>query len=868
MRPRLSAALLCLSATLALAGLSLAPGETTPPGVAADNLSYHFDFEEHTEWAEFPDGWELVVGRNHPQDIRAKWDPSQHHSGDASFLIDLDGISNVYETAKTVRVILDPRIGYRLSGWIRTKGVPSSGLRRTVARFEILGIARDEKTVLFTAQTPGVTGDREWTEVSLDIPSDITRPFRLVRIRCVIDGIAIGGKVWFDDITLQPVPGMRVQGGHPDGFYSPSDRARVKVCLDTLIGGDYRLDATLLGPAGEPVWKQSIVPVRQPGFIAETEFDLTFKSFGVYRLRAELRSGNVLLASWDHAMLYWRGTPATSPGSIGVDAGTVERFDFTRLSLLVAGGFGHATFDLFDPTATALTAANPMQAAGPHLGRLRQGFCDSVMVLARVPDNLTAELLAAGRIGDTADAVWPRVLLTDAKSWSPYVTSCVMALSDSGACWQVGAAPDATLTAEEIYRAVTNLRKLLTPYTYRRRIGVVMSGAESEEVIRAARTCDFIVFRTAPDVDAERVLPATVAALKATGRDVWVSIPLAEDAKPERKSAVDAVMRAVRARGAGAERVTFDSLATGLLDPSGQPREVMSALSAAARELGDLPCRGRLDTRASAFLFESPDRAVLAVIPAGTGPADELYLGSDLRRIDLDGNAAPMSLRGDRASLENSGEPYYVEGIDAAALLTRLSLKVTAVGSKDAELPADVRPQTLQVELTNHYATAVAGSIELTAPEGWKVKPSTFALRIEPGATVKLKTVAEIPVTESAGERTLTAKLNLAGRDHLIRRGLIMSPRDVETDVTVVPSTGGGLTVIQRVTNRGRRPVRIALFVASAAGKQDQFLNGIAPGRTAEARFTVPRSAVSGKVWAGWREIDGTRFYNRYLDPR
>jgi alpha-N-arabinofuranosidase len=90
--------------------------------------------------------------------------------------------------------LVKPRSRYRLSGWIKTENVKSTGERR--ARGALLNLHNIQP-----AQTKAVTGTKDWTRVEVVFD---TGERAAVEINCLFGGWGWStGKAWYDDVRLE-----------------------------------------------------------------------------------------------------------------------------------------------------------------------------------------------------------------------------------------------------------------------------------------------------------------------------------------------------------------------------------------------------------------------------------------------------------------------------------------------------------------------------------------------------------------------------------------------------------------------------------------------------------------------------------------
>ena len=119
----------------------------------------------------------------------AKYDNTIGHSGTHSLRL------NGGESARPVHggPLLHVEAGkrYRLSAWVRTRGVTGKGAYLRVQKKE------DAPAAL---QSQRLTGDNDWTRLEIEFVPEAGEPFAVPGL--VVDG---GGTAWFDDIELVEV---------------------------------------------------------------------------------------------------------------------------------------------------------------------------------------------------------------------------------------------------------------------------------------------------------------------------------------------------------------------------------------------------------------------------------------------------------------------------------------------------------------------------------------------------------------------------------------------------------------------------------------------------------------------------------------
>ncbi len=139
-------------------------------------------------------GWQIL--RNDPK-LDVATDQSVRHEGARSLKVSFRSyikpdLYNIYQT-----VVVEPNTTYRLSFWVRTENLKSSG----GPMLQLLN-ANDDK--LITQSKPFETGTNDWEKYTVEFrtPENCTAfTMRTVRAFCG-DQCPIVGTFWYDEFTL------------------------------------------------------------------------------------------------------------------------------------------------------------------------------------------------------------------------------------------------------------------------------------------------------------------------------------------------------------------------------------------------------------------------------------------------------------------------------------------------------------------------------------------------------------------------------------------------------------------------------------------------------------------------------------------
>jgi len=124
----------------------------------------------------------------------AKYDGTTGHSGTHSLRL------NGGETAQPMHggtpIFVETAKRYRLSAWVRTRGVTGKG-----AFLRVNEVFWGGNDVRATHYSKSLTGDNDWTQLQIEFKPIAGDPFAMPGL--VVDG---SGAAWFDDIELVEIP--------------------------------------------------------------------------------------------------------------------------------------------------------------------------------------------------------------------------------------------------------------------------------------------------------------------------------------------------------------------------------------------------------------------------------------------------------------------------------------------------------------------------------------------------------------------------------------------------------------------------------------------------------------------------------------
>ena len=359
--------------------------------------------------------------------------------------------------------------------------------------------------------------------------------------------------------------------------------------------------------------------------------------------------------------------------------------------------------------------------------------------------------------------------------------------------------------------------------------------------------------------------------LKATGTATsarWVVLePLPRTQYTTETRADDLARRMIAAMVGGADAVfcpdPFDA-EHGLMAPDGTPGELLLVWRTTALLLGGAEYLGRLELPSGSpnQVFARGDQIVM-VVWNRTPRRETLYLGEDVRQVDLWGRPRKPRPHDDGQALEVGPLPTFVTGVDGAIARWRL----------DTELEREQIPSIFgqshanALRMKNHFACGVSGRVRLVTPENWTVAPPSIDFRLSPGESLHEAFAIRLPYNASSGRQPVRIDVELqAEEEHRfsIYRHLDVGLGDVYLDTGTRLNGQGELEVRQVLINESGSPVSFScqLFAPQRRRQRTMVVN-LAPGRDAEVyRFPDGRALLGQTLWLRAEEIGGPRILN------
>jgi hypothetical protein len=831
-----------------------------------------FDASWDQNFDDWPDHWTRRKGRGFPHYVSIKIDRRPSPQGERCLQIELDGGAAV---AYSPPVEIDPLFGYVLEGYLKTEG-----LEYDRAYFSVT-LLDEQRQRLETFCSRKIRQTSGWQKIRLGPIAPGSDDARLAIIGLHVQGESqadLKGAASFGDVWLGRLPRLALStigaynffdqdepvevdcvasgfvdlGGAPRVTFQLEDvlgreLARCERPLNTLaadIGGKVLPISLSEGPEasiGKTTWKP---PVPGPGF---------------YRVRATMRGRHRLVLQQELTLAVFDRQQVPTGGEFGWTLPRGQRpLPLPLLTRLISqAGINWVKYPLRCDPRDGDELIEHLITFGERLGQ--QGI------------ELVGLLTSSSRQSRTPAA---EVFTAEPKDWYPSVEPVLSRLATRVRWWQLGDDTDTSFVdcpnlAGKIAQVKAELDRI------GRDVNLGMGWGWLDELPQAPQgkaPWQFLTLSADPCVT-EQELATYLDATRQSQFQRWVVIePLSKDHYPVEVRAADLVRRMIAAKIHGAQAIFCPdpfSTSRGLLNDDGTPGELLFTWRTTARTLGGAEYLGSIELPRGSpnQLFSRGGQVVMVVWndepPASSITEEIIYLGEDVRQIDLWGRSVRPDRQEHRQVIRAGRLPSFVTGIHEPIARCRQDFALA-----EKRIPSiSNRPHQNAFRLKNHFGRAVVGRAELVLPEAWKVSPREANFWLADGEQLEQGFQITLPHHASSGRHLIRTDFELqAERSYRfsVYRPLEVGLGDVYIEIVTRLNERGELEVAQRMVNRGDGPVsfRCQLLAPHRRRETTQVI-GLAPGRDEKLyRLAEGQQLIGQTLWLRADEVGGPRVLN------
>jgi hypothetical protein len=291
----------------------------------------------------------------------------------------------------------------------------------------------------------------------------------------------------------------------------------------------------------------------------------------------------------------------------------------------------------------------------------------------------------------------------------------------------------------------------------------------------------------------------------------WIGLqPLAKEHYDLTARARDLVERMLAAKIAGAHVAfvprPFDP-SSGLMNPDGTPGELFPVWRTTASLLAGAEYLGSIETPLGSrnHVFARGDQSVM-VAWNDRVVQETLYLGEDVRQIDLWSRQTIPRRHNDQHTIELGPLPTFVTGLNTAIARWRMTFEI-----EDPRLSSILgRQQRLAYRYTNSFRQGVTGRIVFHTPDVWDVERDRPPVKLSAGETHADALRITLRPMSGSGQHQIRADFEItADREYRfsVWRTVDVGLGDLSMELTTRVDEEGRLVVEQQFINRSSESV-------------------------------------------------------------
>jgi hypothetical protein len=844
-----------------------------------------FEQDADMNFDAWPDEWTRRRSEGYPQylSIAIADDPAGETS--RCLRIELDGGA---ATIYSAPIEINPLFSYLLQGKLKTQQLHHDVAYYSVTFFDA---KREQKE---SYNSPELTDVPAWQEIQIGplTPTNPQARYAVIGLHLMPTRRAdLRGAALFDDIHFARLPRMSIHSPRPQnvffdaktveltcsvsGIRQPNPTVRLELLDETGRGLASETLPMNVAVAAADLPATSDAPAQNAaetppstGHAASLTWRPPVPGNGFYTVRAALQQDDDL--DLQHAVSFVVTRPVTQHSRSEFGWSLTNRVPPLALDeMLKLLELAHVSWlkcpALCDPSDQAA-----LDQLAELADRLSTSDIELVGVLDEVPPETRKQLVGKER-PSVAD------LFLEPTLWPSLIDPLLSRLSMRVHHWQLGSERDDCLVEvqglEGIFRSV---HQHLEQSGHRARVGLAWPWVH-EVATTADAPWDFLALSESPPfTDTELDRYAMAAATPHTPH--WITLgPLPRGQYAVGPRARDLVLRMLAAKSRGTTAIfvsnPFDD-SLGLVNRDGTPSELFLPWCITADLVGGAEYLGsmQLPNGSHNYVFARPQEVVM-VVWNETPVSEKLYLGDQVRQLDLWGRECPRppsDSPGTTApqTITAGPLPTFVTGLHPA--IARWQVDCVLEPGQLASVSG--LEQVARLRFRNTFPRHVTGSVALGVPALWEVSESKFSFRLSDNEPRDETLAVVLQANACAGSQRVRIDFDVeADRRYQfsIYRDVRVGSGDVQADFDSWLDDDGQLVVEQYLTNNSAYPLNLNCYLyAPGRRRARQQILEMAPGRATRS-FVLPngQELLGQPLWLQVEEIGGARVLNYQVIP-
>jgi len=861
--------------TILLATALAAQAPSAVPTESADDLVYRCDFgaeQNDQNYDDWPDLWtrRRAIGYPHYLKIEIADDdlPSTSASANGApnraLRIQLDGGS---AAAFTAPIAISGAYSYVVRARLRTVG-----LKHNIAYVAAQFVDEDSNPLGPAHTSVSYSSAREWTDITIGPIAPSDPQMKSLKIALHVhprrENKDLHGEVWFDDIHVARMPRMLLTSDRDHNIFLQDEEitfrcevSGVKASQPEVVFELLDVNHQYIDSSHAPLLaaKPDADSVVEEGFSGEARWRPLVEDPGFYRLHVSVRGGSEELR---RETTFVVGPPleGSNRGEFGFSLPRGEKpLGFRGMNdLLRVSGVNWVKI----PCWYSETDLNRADDLAGFAERLDLNGIRMVGVLGKPPGD------QADRFHSEGSAI--ASLMMDPEVWQPMIDPIMSRLSLKVRWWQLGNDDDTSFVGlPGLEQQIALIKSRLERFGQSIQVGMAWKWLNEPPPL-AKPPWEFLsMIERSPFTHEE--LGEYLSRSDVSPAVTWVTLRPLPRSKYELPYRVrDLVLRMLSAKVHRAKAVfvpnPFDD-EEGLLHADGSPAELYAPWRTTALALANAEFLGSIELPSgSRNLIFSRDGEALMVVWNEELTQEVIYLGENVRRLDLWGKEAVPAQDGHRQVIEVGPMPVILQGVNESIAKWRMSVRLP----KERLASVFGRDQSAGYEFQNTFPQGLGGRVTLHLPDVWSVDQNKRIFKAADGESLAHDFRVMLRNGASSGPAPIRIDFTVSADkqyEFSVYRTMHVGLGDVELKCQTTINENGELLLQQQLWNNTDKKVSFncLLFAPGQRRQRLQVLDQARGVNTQTFRYRDGAKFIGQTLWLRAEEIDGERILNYHI---
>ena len=842
---------------------------------AVEILSYDFGPDWDVNYDLWPDKWRREIGPGWPHYVQVQLEDDETATAKRCLTVRLNGGG---------ALLMSPAVGVSSKfSYVIDARLRAAELKHGRVQLRI-DFCDEERNVLESVASEWISNTNGWITVHIG-PVSISHPdVELAQITLDIERgerVDLNGIVSLDDVWFARLPRMAVHTNSPFNVYTDPRDVTVTCDLSGILEQDPDIRFELLDASShrlkddtvqldgrlitERLSKASDIinsSVERPrGYAGSTQWRPPIHRYGFYRVRVSMQTA--------------RGTLKSHVISIAV-VPPLDRNNQGEFGWSLAGDDIPLSFDNLQDLLSRVAVnwiklpvwyGDSVPERGDELVQFTERLAAKDIEVVGVLDRPPKDLEFGRRVTDDI-TIADLLSGEDPETWLPSLDAVLTRLSLRVRWWQLGVDHDTSFSDfRNLEKEIEELRGHMFRFGQDVNLGIGWPWTKIAPDTKRA-SWEFQQLSTTPPFTRKEIAKY-LQLPKRKGVARWILVdPLDRDHYDLETRTRDLVEQMLAAKIYGADGIfvakPFDDT-RGIMSDTGTPGELLlpwrttSALLSGTRYLGRIRMPGGSENR----IFEAKSGEVLMVVWNRTPTRETIYLGEDVRVVDVWGRAKSPLQQEHRQVVEVSNLPQFILGLDAHVALWRMNTRIaepnvpSIFGSSHAN----------RIEIANPFDQGAGGIVHLVGPEGWQILPNRIDYKLSSGEKSLRPFQIVLPFDAVSGTAAIRADFDFtADRQYVfsVYREVTVGDENIDLELHTRLEDDGTLVVEQRMINYSEKPVDFKCLL-NALGRRQQRMQVYRLSNSSDIkiyRYPNGLDLIGSELWLRAEEQGGNRVFN------